>query len=211
MSSTGTRARAPFTMVLPAGWSRIPVGAGSAAAVRRILDRATARADDPRAAGVRRRLEQLLMAQVDAAAKQSGVELYLPTSQVHGVTVPASVIVSAPRVTEGTDPMDTLLAVAARSPGAEVVEIDGKPAVRSVRRSHTPRMGEGFEGMSHPTRQVVYYLADPADQRRYLVVSAQVLEAEVESGTALADAVTELVDAMLTTFRWLPRPEEGTA
>lgn len=197
--------RAPFTLVLPPGWSRIPVGPGSRTAIRQILDRTTAGVTDKQAAGARRQLETLLTEQVEAARQQSGVELYLPTAQVHGITVPASIIVSAPRLPEDADPMDTLLVVAARSTQAEVIDIDGKAAVRSEQRVAADG---GIEGASHLTRQIVYFLADPADKRRYLVVAAQVIEGEGEGGAAVADAVTELIDAMLTTFRWLPRPEE---
>lgn len=200
----------PFTIVLPAGWSRIPIGPGSRPAIKRILDAAVDRTDDPRAVQVRRRLEQMLTAQVRAAQEQSGVELYLPTAQVHGITVPASVVVSAPKPEAGTDPTEVLLAVAARRKGAAVLDIGGKPAVRTERLVAPPREVDAYDGAPPPSRQVVYFLADPDDDRRYLVVSASVLVGEGEGPAAVADAVTELVDAMLTTFRWLDvdTPEE---
>lgn len=204
--TTTTPTHAPYTLVLPAGWSRIPVGRGSRAAIRRILDAAAARSDDPGTVGVRRRLEEMLTAQVEEAARHQGVALYLPTAQVHGISVPASIVVSAPQLTTGGDPMDLLLAVAARRDGSEVLEIDGKPAVRNERTQAEPRLRDGFEGGELSTRQIVYYLADPQDDRRYLVITASVLEGTGEGAEEIADAVTELVDAMLTTFRWLPSP-----
>lgn len=202
--------RPSFTIVLPPGWSRIPVGKGSASAIRRILDRAAGRSDDPRTAGVRRRLERTLTQQVEAAQERSGVEMYLPTEKVHGITVPASVLVSAPRVAEGTDPMDTLLAVAARGDGAEVVDIGGAPAVRTERILAPRSIGQGFDGSVPLTRQVVYFLADPSDRSRYLVLSAQVIQGEVPGAQAMGDAVVDLVDAMVSTFRWADDPEGGS-
>ena len=209
--TTTTPTPARYSLVLPAGWSRIPVGPGARPAIKRILDAAVARSDDPRAVGVRRRLEDMLTAQVKEAASHAGVELYLPTAQVHGISVPASIVVSAPQVAPGTDPMDLLLAVAARREGSEVLEIDGKPAVRNERTDDRPQLGDGFEDAKVSNRQIVYYLADPQDERRYLVLTATVLEGAGEGGSAVADAVTELIDAMLTTFRWLDRPAKGSS
>ena len=195
-------ARPQYTMVLPHGWSRIPVGRGARAAIKGSLDKAVARSDDRRAIGVRRHLQELLTEQVNAAEAQSGVELCLPTDQVHGVTVPASVLISMPAGPTEGDPMDVLLAVAAKRPGAEVVDIAGKPAVRTEKRTENVDAGGTFDGVQARTRQIVYFLADPEDRRRYAVVSAQVLEATMDGGAAVADAVTELIDAMLSTFRW---------
>src|SRR5699024_1408634 len=103
MSTTAQQGR--FTLVLPPGWSRIPLGSGSRAAVRAVVDRAVAGLDDRRAVDVRRRLQQLLSEQVQAAQAQSGIELYLPTEPVHGISVPASVVVSLPPVGADADPM----------------------------------------------------------------------------------------------------------
>lgn len=194
--------RREFTMVLPRGWSRIPVGHGSRAAIRRILDKAVAGTEDRRATGVRRHLEELLTEQVRAAEAQSGVELCLPTEQVRGVTVPASVLISAPKGPTEGDPMDVLLAVAAKRRRAEVVDIGGKPAVRTEERMAASPLGGTFTDVEASTRQIVYFLADPEDRSRYAVVSASVLESRAQGGELVADAVSELVDAMLSTFRW---------
>jgi len=201
--------RPGFTIVLPPGWARIPVGKGSREVISAILDRTFAGVQDPRAAGLRRQLHTALTRQVRAAAAQSGAELYLPVERVHGVTVPASVVVSMPRLDPGEDPADVLLAVVARRPCAEVVEIGGAPAVRTldVRAAAGP-VGVGEDG-APARRQLTYYLADagavPGASPRYAIVSAGILEDAGEGGGVVADAVTELVDAMLTTFRWVDR------
>lgn len=197
-----TAQRRPFTIVLPRGWSRVPVGPGASAAIRTILDRAVAGVDDARAVRVRRRLQELLHQQVKAAEAQSGTELYLPTEQVHGVSVPASVVVSVPALAEDADPMDVLLAVAARRRGAEVLDVGGQPAVRAEHREEPATLGEDLAGVEAAVRQVVYFLADPADRGRFVVMSASILESTAQGGAAVADAVTELVDAMVSTFRW---------
>src|SRR5690606_36600929 len=91
-----TAQRRPFTNVRPRGWSPVPGGPAASAAIRTILDRAVAGVDDARAVRVRRRLQELLHQQVKVAEAQSATELYLPTEQVHAVSVPASVVVSVP-------------------------------------------------------------------------------------------------------------------
>ncbi|MCM3659528.1 hypothetical protein M3148_00735 [Georgenia satyanarayanai] len=201
MSTTAQQGR--FTLVLPPGWSRIPLGTGSRPAVRAVVDRAVAGLDDRRAVDVRRRLQQLLSEQVQAAQAQSGVELYLPTEQVHGISVPASVVVSLPPVGADADPMDLLLAVAAKRRGAQVVDVGGKPAVRTEDRQESAPLGEIFAETHAAARQIVHFLADPDDRSRYAVVSGTVLESTAEGGAAVADAVTELVDALVSTFRWV--------
>jgi hypothetical protein len=192
-------------IVVPPGWVRIPVGKGSREAVTAVLDRTFAGVEDPRAAGLRRQLQTALTRQVRAAAAQSGVELYLPVERVHGVTVPASAIVSLPRLEPAEDPTDVLLAVVARRPGAEVVEIGGAPAVRTLEHlAAGGAAGVGEEGVP-ARRQLTYYLAEEGAGARYAVVSASILEGYGDGGAAVADAVTELIDAMLTTFRWVRR------
>jgi hypothetical protein len=197
-----------FTVVVPRGWARIPVGKGSREALDAVLDRTFAGVRDARATALRRHLHTALARQVRAAAAQGGVELYLPVERVHHVTVPASVVVSMPRLDAGEDATDVLLAVVARRPGAEVVEIGGAPAVRTLEHlAARGAVGVGEDGA--PTRrQLTYYLADPGPSPRCAVVAATILEGSGEGGATVADAVTELVDAMLTTFRWLapPRP-----
>lgn len=194
-----------FTIVVPTGWVRIPVGKGSREAITAVLDRTFAGVEDPRAAGLRRQLHTALTRQVRAAAAQSGVELYLPVERVHGVTVPASVVVSTPRLDGGEEPTEVLLGVVARRPGAEVVEIGGAPAVRTLQHlAAHGQVGVGEDG-APARRQLTYYLAGAAPGARYAVVSASILEGAGAGGAAVADAVTELVDAMLTTFRWAGR------
>jgi hypothetical protein len=196
-----------FAIALPPGWVRIPVGKGSREVITAVLDRTFAGVKDPRAAGLRRQLHTALTRQVRAAAVQSGVELYLPVERVHGVTVPACVVVSMPRLDPAEDPADVLLAVVARRPGADVVEIGGAPAVRTlVEYDATGTAGVGESG-TPSRRQVTYYLAGTGPSPRYAVVTASILEGAGEGGAAVADAVTELVDAMLTTFRWLGTPQ----
>ncbi|MCK6209433.1 hypothetical protein KZX45_02615 [Georgenia sp. EYE_87] len=197
-----------FSIVVPPGWVRIPVGKGSRQAVTAVLDRTFAGIEDPRVAGLRRQLQTAITRQVRAAAAQSGVELYLPVERVHGVTVPASAIVSLPRLEPAEDPADVLLAVVARRPGAEVVEIGGAPAVRTLEHlAGSGAVGVGEEG-APARRQLTYYLAEAGAGARYAVVSASILEGPDDGGAAVADAVTELIDAMLTTFRWVRRGQE---
>lgn len=191
-----------FTIAVPPGWVRVPVGKGSREVITAVLDRTFAGVHDPRAAGLRRQMHTALARQVRAAAAHSGVELYLPVERVHGVTVPASVVVSMPPLDGGEDPTDVLLAVVARRPGAEVVEIGGAPAVRTMEHLAAQGVvGVGEEG-APDRRQLTYYLTDAGTSPRYAVVSASILEGPGEQGAAVADAVVELVDAMLTTFRW---------
>ncbi|PFG41284.1 hypothetical protein ATJ97_3832 [Georgenia soli] len=192
-----------FTIVVPPGWARIPVGKGSREAVTAVLDRTFAGVQDPRAAGLRRQLHTALTRQIRAAAARGGVELYLPVERVHGVTVPASVVVSMPRLDPGEDPGEVLLAVVARRPGAEVVEIGGAPAVRTLdQQDATGTAGVGEDG-APARRQLTFFIAEEGPGARYAVVTASILEGPGSGGSAVADAITELVDAMLTTFRWL--------
>ncbi|MPV37177.1 hypothetical protein [Georgenia subflava] len=197
------RAHVPFTIVVPTGWGRIPVGKGSREAVEKILDRTFAGTSGPQAARLRSQIQGALHRQLRAAAAQSGVELYLPVERVHGITVPASVIASVPSLDGDDEPMDVLLGVAARHPGAEVIEVGGTPCVRATRAGLASDGGGELSGSPVASRQISYYLTDPTDTSRYVILAATILEADGEGGAAVADAVTELVDAMLTTFRWV--------
>lgn len=187
-----------FTVLVPTGWARIPVGRGSREAVRTVLDRSFADVVHPSAAVLRRQLEGTLTRQLRAAAGQHAAEIYLPVTQVRGITVPASVVVSLPPLEAGQEARDLLLALAARDGSAEVVDVGGEPAVR-VERHHAA----GADG-TPASRQVLYHLGDGG---RYAVLSGTVLEGPGDGGSAVADATTELVDAMASTFRWAGREE----
>lgn len=87
-----------YTLVVPPGWSRIPLRGGTAEAVKKIVDDAAEQisSDVPRDKLIEARLElhRRLNEVVKDAQRRDGLDLYIPVEPLHGHITSASFIVA---------------------------------------------------------------------------------------------------------------------
>lgn len=203
-TSPDVEAGAPFgyTLVLPPGWSRIPLRRGTEQAITKILDRSFAGLPRDQVASLRRELQQRLRELASPARENCGLDLYVPTERMHDVTVGASFVVAEMSFVS-VEPLDPGMLVArlvADGEHTSAVELAGTAAARTEHL--TPADAE--RGVEHACRRVDYTLPIPADPQRWLVVSFNTLGAG-DPTDEFADLLVELFDAIMTTLRWRRR------
>ncbi|MEU7584643.1 hypothetical protein AB0B50_44535 [Streptomyces sp. NPDC041068] len=206
MTDHTTTAPHGYQLVLPPEWVRIPMRAGTDEAIRAIVDDAfaTLPADAPRdrIGPYRRELERRLKDAVKEAGKAEALDLYLPLERMHGIAVPASIVVSEMKFPDevAVDPTAVsrrLLEAPGREGETTAAEIDGVRAVRTERTVAADAPGGG----ELASRRVEYVVPVPGDPGRWLGVVFSTLGAG-DPDDELADLFVELFDAMMSTFRW---------
>ncbi|MGP4044745.1 hypothetical protein [Streptomyces sp. 2A115] len=200
------RAPAGFNLVPPPGWDTIPLRQGTAAAVDHVIRKAVAQLpvgfpkdDIPQA---RLKLAKEMKKVVRRARSKGGLTLYLPTERLHGITLPVSIVASEPieipSVRPDSGPEAVMMALASETPGAEMRELDHTTALRSEREVPAST-SQGIE-VAH--RRVEYFVPVPdSTPDKYLTFSFSALIAP-DSEPAFTDALVELFDAVMGTFRW---------
>jgi hypothetical protein len=191
---------AGYSLVLPPGWRRIPLGAGTDRAIRGVVREALASAppDAPadKVGRGRLELERRLTEMARRARGQGGVDLYLPAGPVYQAPVAASFLVSE-RSAGLADPASVAASIAAADHTWQPVTLDGADGLR-VERTASPASGESAEVAS---RHVDYVLPVPGRPGRWLVIAFSTLGGG-DPGDDIARLLTELFDAIMSTFGW---------
>ena len=194
--------RTGYRLVLPPAWTRIPLDDNIARSVDAIIDPKFADLPADSYGPHRTRLRQMLITQAQTARANQGIDLYLPVEQVHGATLTCSFVVAyMPFSTiDVPDPDDVLVAVAAGSDDATLLDLDGAAAVRT--EHVVPGRPKADEEHRHPTRRVDYVIAVPDSHDGWLAVSFSALgDGNPEGDITLL--LVELFDAIMSTFEWV--------
>jgi hypothetical protein len=200
--------------VIPPGWCRIPLRQGTNAAIKKILDRSFRHLPRDRVAPYRMAIERRLKALVAQSRSNAGLDLYFPVDAAQDGPVPASFLVSEARYSpaaedgedaEEIDPVQVLAYLASESAGARIIEADGAPGLRT---EQIVRPGPAAE-FQYASRRVEYTLAVPGNPGRWLVAAFSTPGSADPDGK-LALLLTELFDAIMLTFRWVPSSERRT-
>ncbi|WP_432096745.1 hypothetical protein [Streptomyces sp. bgisy100] len=137
------------------------------------------------------------------ARRRNGIDIYLPVEPIHGFIVPASFLVSkvSPGFAAQTSPSETMGHLTKDFGPSEDITLDEVAGVRCQRSVPADPKQED----SVPSRQVNYVVPvpDPEGVSEWLIVSFTALTPEGIPQEFL-DILTELFDAVLTTFRWSP-------
>jgi hypothetical protein len=197
-----SRARG-YTVVLPPGWARVPLGNEAEGAISKILDRAYAGLSRDQVASARREVQLRLRRMVALAREQHGLDLYLPVERIRGFTLGASFVVA--QVSFGqAEPLEPALLVRSLASDADSAPttIDGALGARA--EGVVP--GEPGEEAPFASRRVDYVLPVPGDPDRWVLVSFSALGSG-DPRDELADLAVELFDAIMSTFRWTASPK----
>lgn len=192
-------------LILPEGWVRLrlddSIEAQVASTVSTILRGVDARRRDVVRAVLRRTF-------ADIVAKASGTayEVWMPIAPTGGVTIPLTITVAPPPAP--LDPRrpnaDHLTGFAASSPGAQLLAVGRRDAVR-VTADVVGTKNDAGEWTSFPRRRVTTIVAPPAGEE-WLVFFAEIVVPEQDAAEIVA-ACEFFVDAMLKSV-WFPSPVE---
>jgi hypothetical protein len=198
--STGTGSPTGYALVLPPGWVRVPLRSGTDEVLAGILDRTFAGLPADRYGPLRSELEGRLRRQVRTARANGGLDLYLPVERVHGATLAASFVVAEVSFDDERAPAPAVLAALLGKDGDEsVVTVGGTVAVRSQRTTvAAPRDEDELPG----SRRVEYLVPVPGDGRRWVTLAFSTVAPSGDGPDDLAGVLTDLFDAVVTTFRW---------
>lgn len=178
-----------YALVVPSDWRRIDLTApdGVAGQVKRFVQRLVGGADLQ--ASLRHEITQHLQTAAEEAARRGGVDLYLAAGGASGGLLAASLLVTVTPQDVGAEHAAGRLpaAVGDGAESASVVELDGRPAVRVVRREQGTELA--LDG--RPSLVVQYTVPLPAAV--VLLSFATPLLVLAEPLTAVFDAVAETV------------------
>ncbi|WP_329174995.1 hypothetical protein OG754_19385 [Streptomyces decoyicus] len=196
-----------YTLLMPPGWDRIPLRSKSETqdAIKGIVDHAVNYLDPatPKDKVTQARLElhNRLNRAVADARRRNGVDIYLPVEPIHGFVAPASFLVSkvSPGFAAQISPSETMSHLTKDFGPSEDIALDEVPGVRCQRSVPADPKNED----SVPSRQVNYVVPvpEPGDVSEWLIVSFTTLTPDGVPEDFL-DLLTELFDAVITTFRW---------
>lgn len=178
-----------YSLVVPSDWWRIDLTTpdGVAAQVRHLVQRLVGGADLQ--AGLRHEITQHLQAAAESAARRGGVDLYLAAGGPSGGLLAASLLVTVTPQDVGAEHGARLLptAVGDGAHEAAVLQLDGRSAVRVVRRERP----DDLPLEDRPSLVVQYTV--PLPGAVVLLSFATPLLALAEPLTAVFDAVAETV------------------
>ena len=201
---------ASFALALPVGWARLPARAEQTAQLAREVDRIVREAlpDDlprDRAEPLRRQLRRRLTDAVEEAGRAGANAVYLPAS-IDGFALPVSLSEAEVDDESETEPVRIvadLLSDAGQLDGLR--DVDGAAAARTA----VTIASDQAEGSWERTwsRRVVYTISVPHRPGRWVVLTWSAVYGD-EPSERLADALVELFDSIMTTFRWTDVPGE---
>lgn len=185
---------ARYELMLPPGWTRLPLRAGTDRAISAVLDEQFAGLGRDRAFPLRRALAEDLHDLVADARRVGGLDLYLMTSAPGGQPVDASLLVCLVSGRAGGEPAsaEDLLAVLG-SPGDGDTSVRALPlAGPSVRRVSTrhPHPSDDLP-VPTPVTRVQYLVPVPGSTAQLLLTFATTTQPVVGQLTILFDAMAE--------------------
>jgi hypothetical protein len=203
-----TAPQASFLIALPPGWMRLPARASDEADLAALIEVIVAEAlpaslprdkAEPWRGEMRKTFTAIVVEARDAGASA----VYLPVRPVNGVNIPASFVES--EIDDGGvgDVGSVLAGILAGSENGTLHVIDGAHAARTDSSTVRVEARDGWPEMTN--RQIVYTVEVPHREGRWVVLSFSAASGDSPS-TALSDALVELFDALMLTFRWSDVP-----
>jgi hypothetical protein len=192
-----------YSMLIPAGWRQIPVRRGSEQVIDQIaaevVGRVQGRVSRDKLARHRIELKRRLAA-IAAQARRGGADdLYLPVQYIHGMAVPASIVVAhgslpAP---EGVEHAGLVAWLAAQGDDTTAVTVGGTLAARRERTAPPEPSAEPQVG----SRRVEYMIPVPRTRDDWLIITFVTLGSGDPDGE-FARLLVEWFDAVVSTFTW---------
>jgi hypothetical protein len=197
-----------YTLVLPPGWVRIPLRAGTEQAldekVFRGMEKVPEGVPRERAMAFRMEVRRRVGRMVGEARRAGGLDLYVPAQARPGVLMAASFVVSEIGGPEGEGeivPQEAVLGrLVGECRGGVGGELRGVGETVGVRWEYVEGPG-GKEDVDVGARHVDYAVPVPGEAARWLAVSFATA-GDGNPGSELSQVLAELFDALMTTLRW---------
>ena len=185
---------APFTMLLPPGWVRIPMDNRTDAVFAAMIDSVVEQAPAERRAALGAILRTASRESLTSAREHGAIDLILSFATVDGLPIPASIATFRidPPESAGNTTEEILVSFATR--GASAVEIDGVPAIRRV----TQAAGSD----ESPPHRGIHHIVHHRHRNEWLLISASIIANADPDALEVVDAIEFLVDAMVSTIRF---------
>lgn len=200
--TAATSAVTDFALLLPPGWARIPLDSRTPLRIKSLVTERVAAVPPQHRGGLRAVLTRELMAAVEAAARQGGVDVLLSVDPVAGSAVPASGLVTHVRGGAGGDVESLQRLLMTGAPGVAVhelgvVEIAGGRAVRRLtsRRERVPGEGDGA-GDPLTVTQLDFFVPVPGTDDVLVLTFSTAVE-------RLAPPLVRLFDVIGGSLRWV--------
>lgn len=202
-----------YALVLPPPWVRIHLQDPDRMreSVRAFVEASARRAPKEippdQLAALKVKLQGQLVRQLETSREGGTIDYYLPSGPLHGVDLNASFVVSSLIPDANADAAQAAAVHALLgAEGATSVAIAGTPWSRSEEVVTTE--GEELVEAGLPARRVVYTTAVPGDERRWAMVTCTVI-GDGRPDSDNTRLIVELFDAIMTTWRWDPAPQEA--
>jgi hypothetical protein len=173
-----------FVLLLPPGWIRIPIDGREGARATALATAKVSDLPEPQRSAAREKLARIIKTGLREARQGGGIDVLMSVTEVQGVPIAASCLVSY--VDEGGVPVPLdLLAEDLSTDGgdARLVTIAGRSAVR-------------YRHVEPPLTRLDYMMTLPG--KTGLLTFAYSTQVEM-----LADALVGLFDAMMESLRWV--------
>ncbi|MER7398442.1 hypothetical protein ABT381_23380 [Streptomyces sp. NPDC000151] len=204
-----------YELVLPPGWTRIPLRNGTKEALEKVLFSHMQQVPEgiPRDDAMRFRLDMRrhIEKQARAAKRNGGLDLYLPVLPRGGVFLMASFIVAEmPIGQDRTVPPEAVLdqLVNEGAPGgtASKAEVAGAPALRRFYRSapdvaELSSATEAVQQTALPACRVEYVIPVVDDPGRWISINFST-PGDGDLDSEFTGVLVELFDAVVGTFKW---------
>jgi hypothetical protein len=206
-------------MIVPPGWFMIDLTAGIEGQVDEFVGQRIASAPRDRARAVRPMLTKSLLEVARTFADGGAVALTLATDPADGLVASATTVFMPLAVPAGQQPIDVLLAVASSDPAAPTVDVGDLVSVRisenvdSTASVHDALgqaasmvgapVGEAASTLTAQRHHVRYLLGDPGDPESWVDAAFSVTSTSLPGSLDVAEALIELFDETIQSFRWV--------
>jgi hypothetical protein len=205
--STVPKCARGYSLVLPPGWRRIPLRAGTQKAIRAAVKEALATvprdAPQDRIGPQRLELERRLQAVTQQARSKGGIDIYLPVGPVYAAPVAASFLVSELSLKAAAPPA-VVAWIASEDDTWQPVPVDGADGLRVERAVAADPADDSQPG----SRRVDYVVPVPGRPGSWLVAAFSTLGGG-SPHDELAQLLTDLFDAIMITFSWEWQADDG--
>ena len=194
--------RIGFRLVLPPGWSSVPLDDNTEAPLRELARRVASASQPANRARVEHFVREQLQSLSQQASRVGGQDLLLPTELFQGLRLPMSIVIAAsPAQPSGRAQSDALLAFAGQHDDSQATEVGGVLAVRGV-VDVAAKPDDSDLSRIFASRRISYVFAAPLPTHQLLMATCSIERFDYDSSGEVLESMELLFDAIIGTLRF---------